>query len=225
MDRRCRTSSRACSRAACASSCAHSIGRICSSLCVPRAMRRASSPSALRRTKAKAASSIARRDGAQRNWPRNFQARGGERCHITPASTIRPGRETRMSFCRMTESLFAADDRFRHGHRQAGRALCVSCRHAILDRGLLSGDRACGCDGLARRHVYALRRGDTALRRRQIAEGNAPDERKRVERGKAGRSRGALRIRRAAGVRFSSDVRRRGYRRADIATSARAACG
>ena len=50
------------------------------------------------------------------------------------------------------------DHRLRHGHRQARRALRLSRRHAVLDRGLLPGDRPRRPRRAAGRRLHALRR-------------------------------------------------------------------
>ena len=64
------------------------------------------------------------------------------------------------------------DDRLRHGHRQARRALRLPRRHAFLDRGLLPGDRPRRPRRAARRRVHPLWRG-----RHRIAP--PPDRRER----------------------------------------------
>ena len=64
------------------------------------------------------------------------------------------------------------DDRLRHGDRQARRALRLPRRHAVVDRGLLSGDRPRRPRRPAGRHFHALRR-----RRHRAAP--PPDRRER----------------------------------------------
>ena len=79
--------------------------------------------------------------------------------------------------------------RLRHGHRQAGRALRVPRRHAVLDRGLLPGDRPRRTRRLAGGHVHPLRR-----RRHRAAP--PPDRRERRAGGaQAGRDGEARRSR------------------------------
>ena len=64
------------------------------------------------------------------------------------------------------------NDRVRHGHRQTGRPLRLSCRHAVVDRSLLPGDWPRWPRRPAGGHVHALRR-----RRHRIAAPANPRER------------------------------------------------
>jgi ATP-dependent DNA helicase RecQ len=77
------------------------------------------------------------------------------------------------------------DRGLRHGHRQAGCALCRPSRPAGVGGGLLPGDRTrAGRDGLPSDAWMAYGMADVVQRRRMIDEGNAADEIKRIERAK-----------------------------------------
>ena len=76
------------------------------------------------------------------------------------------------------------DDRLRHGHRQARRALRRAHRPAQVAGGLLPGDRARRSRRRARRSLACLRPGRCGATRRMIGDGDASEERKRLERGK-----------------------------------------
>ena len=79
-------------------------------------------------------------------------------------------------------ALSARPSAFEHGDRQARRPLRLSRRHALVDRSLLSGDRPRRpADGLPADTFTLYSAGDIELRRRQILESGATDERKRVE--------------------------------------------
>ena len=142
------------------------------------------------------------------------------RCPITPAWRRPRARATRTCFCRRTASSMVGDGGVRHGHRQAGRALRPSRRHARQHRELLPGDRPRRPRRSAGRYAHALRHG------RHPAAAAADRRRRSLERAEARRPPAAQRARLAVRVAAlpAADAarlfRRDGRARAAIAISA-----
>ena len=180
--------------AARACSCARSTGRTCFWPCGPRAMRRACSPSGSTRTRARAASSIAPRADAPRSWRANFPTSGRRALpyHAGLDHVVRVAQPGRLPAGGRRRHV--RDDRLRHGRSTSPTCASSStptCRprsRPITRRSAAPAATVCRPTAFT---LYGA--GDIELRRRQIAEGGAPDERKRDRNGEARRSRDAVR--------------------------------
>ena len=174
-----------------ACSCARSTGPTSFSRCGPRPTRRASSTERLDAHRGESGIVYCASRRRTEELAREFSERGRRALpyHAGLDHVVRSHNQD--AFLQEDGVVMCATIAFGMGDRQARRALRLPRRHAVVDRGLLSGDRPRRPRRTARRHVHALRR-----RRHRAAP--PPDRRgRRARRAQADRDRQARRSGRA----------------------------